>query len=82
MSDNFNLSHGRSTSATPAREVFSPQTNLRPSNERLTEISDNEGDYRVLRATLPAGAVVPMHSHADRETFYVLSGKLSGFLSF
>jgi hypothetical protein len=55
MSDNFNLSHGRSTSATPAREVFSPQTNLRPSNERLTEISDNEGDYRVLRATLPAG---------------------------
>jgi quercetin dioxygenase-like cupin family protein len=76
MSDNFNLSRGQSSSATAAKEVFSPQTNLRPLNERLTEISDNEGDYCVLRCTLPAGAVVPMHSHADRETFYVLSGKL------
>ncbi|MBR1125865.1 cupin domain-containing protein [Bradyrhizobium lablabi] len=32
------------------------------------------GPYAI--ALLPAGAVVPMHSHADRETFYMLSGKL------
>lgn len=25
---------------------------------------------------MPPGVVVPMHSHSDRETFYVLSGKL------
>lgn len=40
----------------------------------LTEISDEEGDYCVMLSNLPPGAVVPLHSHADRETFYVLSG--------
>jgi quercetin dioxygenase-like cupin family protein len=66
----------RSTSATNPRELFSPQEHLRPMNERLTEVSDDEGDFCVIRCILPAGAVVPMHSHADRETFYLLSGKL------
>jgi quercetin dioxygenase-like cupin family protein len=76
MSDNLTLNNRRSTSATDAREVFSPQNHLRPMNEYLTDVSDNDGDYCLIRCTLPAGAVVPMHSHADRETFYVLSGKV------
>jgi quercetin dioxygenase-like cupin family protein len=76
MSDNLNLNNRRSTSATNAQEVFSPQKHLRPMNEYLTEISDNAGDYCLIRCTLPAGVVVPMHSHADRETFYVVSGKI------
>jgi quercetin dioxygenase-like cupin family protein len=76
MSDNLNLTNRRSTNATNTGEVFSPQKHLRPLNEYLTEVSDNEGDYCLMRCTLPAGAIVPMHSHADRETFYVLSGKL------
>ena len=77
MSDNLNPNDCRSTSAINAQEVFSPQQNLRPMNEYLTEVSDNAGDYCLIRCTLPAGAVVPMHSHADRETFYVVSGSIN-----
>lgn len=49
-------------------------------NEYLTDISgdDADADYCVMRCVMPAGAVVPMHSHADRETFYVLSGTIEG----
>jgi quercetin dioxygenase-like cupin family protein len=72
----LNLNDGRSARAIGASEVFSPQENLHPVNEYLTDVSGHEEDYCVMRCTLPAGAVVPMHSHADRETFYVLSGKL------
>lgn len=75
MSDNRNLNNRRSMDVPQPKEVFSPQRELRPTNEFLTDISDNAEDYCVLRCTLPPGAVVPMHSHADRETFYVLSGK-------
>src|SRR5215831_11563762 len=57
-------------------EVYSPQEDVRPGNEFLTDVSDDE-EYCVMRCTLPAGAVVPMHSHADRETFYVLSGTMN-----
>jgi quercetin dioxygenase-like cupin family protein len=63
--------NGRSTN-----KVFSPQKNLHPTNVFLTELSDNEEDYCVMHCTLPAGLVVPLHSHADRETFYVISGKI------
>jgi uncharacterized cupin superfamily protein len=34
-------------------------------------------DYCVFTAELPAGMIVPLHSHADRETFYVLAGEMS-----
>jgi quercetin dioxygenase-like cupin family protein len=77
MSDNRNLNNRRSTSATNAQEVFSPQKPSHPMNEYLTEVSDNAEDYCLIRCTLPAGAVVPMHSHADRETFYVVSGNIN-----
>src|SRR5262249_5648956 len=63
-----------STRTSDAREVFSPQMHLRPTNVYLTAISENEGDYCLLLCTLPAGAVAPMHSHAGRESFYVISG--------
>src|SRR5262249_129119 len=74
MSDNLNPVNARSTNAT-ARGVFSPQKHLHPTNEYLTDVSDSGEDYCLIRCTLPAGVVVPLHSHADRETFYVLSGK-------
>lgn len=73
MSDNRD--ERRSAIAASAQEVFSPQGHLRPLNEYLTEVSD-DADYCVMRCTLPAGAIVPMHSHADRETFYLISGRL------
>ena len=34
----------------------------------------NEDAYCVLRGTIPPGVSVPLHSHADAESFYVLSG--------
>jgi quercetin dioxygenase-like cupin family protein len=71
-------SERRPTTATNAQEVFSPQGGVRPLNEYLTEVSDDV-DYCLMRCTLPKGTVVPMHSHADRETFYVISGKLDAF---
>jgi quercetin dioxygenase-like cupin family protein len=80
MSDSLNLNDRCSTSATKAQEVFSPQNHLCPMNEYLTEVSNNEVDYCVIRCSLPAGAVVPMHSHAERETFYVLSGNLEALI--
>ncbi len=32
----------------------------------------------MIRSTIPAQVVVPVHSHADRETFYILAGELQG----
>jgi quercetin dioxygenase-like cupin family protein len=55
-------------------EVFSPQNDVRPGNQCLTEVTEGDGDYCVMQCMFPPGVVVPMHSHADRETFYVLSG--------
>ena len=65
-----------STTTSDAKVVFSPQEHLGPTNVYLTAISENEEDYCLILCTLPAGLVVPMHSHADRETFYVISGKI------
>lgn len=58
--------------------VFSPQPEeMRPGNHYLTSLSLQENDYCVFTANLPAGAVVPLHSHSDRETFYILSGEMN-----
>jgi quercetin dioxygenase-like cupin family protein len=76
MSNNSNLNSSRLGRAAGSKEVFSPKGTLRPTNEYLTEVSDSEGDYCIIRCALPAGAVVPLHSHSDRETFYLLSGEL------
>jgi quercetin dioxygenase-like cupin family protein len=35
----------------------------------------NEDAYCVMRGTIPPGVSVPLHSHADAESFYVLSGE-------
>ena len=33
----------------------------------------------VMRGSMPPGAVVPLHTHADPETFVILSGEAEGF---
>ena len=33
----------------------------------------------VMRGTVPSGVVIPLHSHADPEIFYVLDGSLEVF---
>jgi quercetin dioxygenase-like cupin family protein len=61
-------------------EVFSPQKDVRPGNQYLTEVTEGDGTYCVMQCTFPPGVVVPMHSHADRETFFILSGNPDLFL--
>jgi quercetin dioxygenase-like cupin family protein len=58
--------------------VYGAQSkNLRPSNRYLTSLTLPADDYCVLIGEIPAGAIVPLHSHSDRETFYVLSGEMN-----
>jgi quercetin dioxygenase-like cupin family protein len=69
----------KSKTRSDTREIFSPQQDVRPGNRNLTEVTDGDGDYCVILCNLPRGVVVPMHSHADRETFYVISGNPDAF---
>jgi quercetin dioxygenase-like cupin family protein len=59
-------------------EVFGPQE-MRPKTGMLTDTSGDDDEYCVAVATVPPGVVVPLHSHADRETFYILSGEMQGY---
>ena len=40
-----------------------------------------DDDICVMRGTIPPGVVIPLHSHADPEIFYVLNGSLEVFRS-
>ena len=51
---------------------------LGPRIQFLTELSDNDEDYCLIKGTVPPGVVVPIHSHPERETFYVLDGEVEG----
>jgi quercetin dioxygenase-like cupin family protein len=42
----------------------------------LSALSDNDEDYCLMRSAFPAGALVPIHSHVERETFYVIEGEV------
>ncbi len=46
-----------------------------PHIQHPTDLSDAGGGYCLIRANFPAGVVVPIHRHADRETFYILTGE-------
>jgi quercetin dioxygenase-like cupin family protein len=74
MSHNLNPNESQPMSIAE-ESLFNPQKTLHPTNQYLTELVDNV-DWCVIRCVLPPGVVVPMHSHSDRETFYLLSGKL------
>jgi uncharacterized RmlC-like cupin family protein len=43
--------------------------------QHLTALSDADVEYCLIGSNHPAGTFVPIHSHADRETFYILSGE-------
>jgi mannose-6-phosphate isomerase-like protein (cupin superfamily) len=47
---------------------------LGPMLEFLRPPSEAAGDYCVLKGTLPPGMTVPLHSHPDDESMYVLCG--------
>jgi len=45
-----------------------------PTVEFLTSPDAGDDALTVLRGTIPAGGVVPLHSHADPETFVIVDG--------
>ncbi|MDU0200853.1 MULTISPECIES: cupin domain-containing protein [Paenibacillus] len=49
-----------------------------PRIQLVTDLTENK-DYSLMKAEVPAGVIVPVHSHEDRETFVVLSGELEAF---
>jgi quercetin dioxygenase-like cupin family protein len=51
---------------------------LGPRIQFLTALSDNDNDYCLIRGTVPAGVVVPLHCHAEREAFYIVEGEIQG----
>jgi quercetin dioxygenase-like cupin family protein len=51
---------------------------LGPRIQFLTTVSDADDDYCLIRGAVPAGVIVPIHSHRERETFYVLEGEMKG----
>jgi quercetin dioxygenase-like cupin family protein len=51
-----------------------------PKVQLLTALSADDEEYCLFRSLFPAGAFVPLHSHPDRETFYIVGGELQGLL--
>lgn len=43
--------------------------------------ADRENDYAVLIGMIAPNVTVPLHSHGDRETFFVLAGSLEGYVT-
>ena len=52
---------------------------LGPLVKPLMALSRTDTDYCLLQSIFPNGVVVPLHSHAERETFYILEGKVEGW---
>jgi quercetin dioxygenase-like cupin family protein len=53
---------------------------LGPTIQFLTPLEGSQDAPCVMRGTIPPGGVVPLHSHADPETFLALSGELDGLV--
>ncbi|MCI1678125.1 MAG: cupin domain-containing protein [Ewingella americana] len=53
---------------------------LGPKIKVLTPTDSQDDDYSVLLATIGPGVAIPLHSHQDRETFYILAGVVQGFV--
>ncbi len=51
-------------------EVFGPTIGF------LTPPSEQDNSYCVIKGIIPSGVSVPIHSHPDDESFYVLSGEV------
>jgi quercetin dioxygenase-like cupin family protein len=47
---------------------------LGPTVEILTPLSAADAGYCVMKGVIPPGVSVPLHSHPDEESFYLMSG--------
>ncbi|HEX5778186.1 MAG TPA: hypothetical protein VFY21_05050 [Xanthobacteraceae bacterium] len=57
----------------PAIDLMGPTIQLLGQPEEL------DGGICVMLGTIPPYAIVPLHSHADPETFLMIAGELEGF---
>jgi len=57
------------------KEVLGILDVLGPTIEFLTSPSEDGAGYCVMRGTIPPGVSVPLHSHPDAESFFVVSGR-------
>lgn len=46
----------------------------------ITSSSSAADAFCLIKVEIPAGVTVPVHSHEDRETFYILAGELDGLI--
>jgi len=53
---------------------------LGPTIQFVTNPDEEEGGPCIMRGTVPPGVVIPLHRHADPETFIPLSGHLRGVM--
>jgi len=53
---------------------------LGPHIRLITPLPEEGTEYCVFEGRVPPGVFVPIHAHADRETFYILSGEIEGLL--
>jgi quercetin dioxygenase-like cupin family protein len=51
---------------------------LGPRIQHLTELSEDH-PFCLMKGEVGPGVIVPVHSHEDHETFYVLSGELDAW---
>jgi quercetin dioxygenase-like cupin family protein len=52
----------------PAIDIMGPRVQI------LRDLNDQESTHCIMLVTVPPGVTVPLHSHADAESFYVVDG--------
>lgn len=68
--DDSNLYHGVAEGTrNVALDVFGPTV------EFLTSPDDAHEDFCVMRGMVPPGAIIPLRSHDDTETFFIVAGE-------
>jgi quercetin dioxygenase-like cupin family protein len=72
METAMNITLRREQTADETFDVLGPHIRF------LTALSDNNADYCLIAGSVLAGVVVPIHTHPERETFYVLEGEIEG----
>jgi quercetin dioxygenase-like cupin family protein len=53
-----------------------PLDHFGPRVEFLTSPEEAQDDFCVMKGVMPPGIAVPLHSHPDTETFFVISGEV------
>lgn len=59
-----------------SRELYGTLDVFGPTIEFLTSPEETDATYCVMKGAIPSGVSVPLHSHPDRESFFLLSGAL------